>query len=120
MLGTVSGFQVGVEERDDPLPSVTGRGLVTLGRCQLRERLDPERQLRGVVIVEEAVAGLGIQPGVVIDPGRLQCWHEAIEGFAQAGPPVSAAVAGDDRAGLGQEALALPSEPPGSCLGRRG
>jgi len=93
-----------VEEVDDPSAGIPGRGLGTLGRYQLRKPLDPERQLRWVVIAEEGVAGRGIQLGVVTDAGRLERRNDAIEGFAHTGAPISAAVAGDDRAGLGSVA----------------
>jgi hypothetical protein len=67
----LSRLELGVEGRGDSAASVTGRRLVITRRGKLPDRLDPERQLRAVVVVEEAMAGRGIQLDVVVDSRRL-------------------------------------------------
>jgi hypothetical protein len=62
-----SGLEVNIEEIDDPSSRVAGRRLVIAGGDELRERLDPERQLRRVVIIEKAVAGPGVHLDVVLN-----------------------------------------------------
>jgi hypothetical protein len=106
----VSALEVRSEEGDDPAPRVLGGLLVMAGCCGLGEQLDPERQLRGIVVIEEAVAGIGIQLDVVVDASRLERGLKAIGNIAHSGPAIPPAVAGDDRAGLGQEALAFVRE----------
>lgn len=79
-----------------------------------REALDPQWQLRRIVVLQEAVAGVGIHLDVVVDARRRERAFWAFGNFANAGPAILAAVAGDNRAGVGEEAFALLGEPASS------
>ena len=67
----VSALEVRSQEGDDPAPRVLGRLFVMAGCCGLGEPRDPERQLRGIVVIEEAMAGIGLHLDVVVDASRL-------------------------------------------------
>ena len=81
-----SSLQMPIEEVDDPTPSVARRRLVKAGCGELRDHLDPERELRRVVIVEKAVPRVGVDLDVVVDARGGEHRLEAIGNLTKPRP----------------------------------
>ena len=57
---------MGAEEGDDAPPGVLGGRVMVFSPRERRDPLDPDRELRWVVVVEEAVSRVGIDLDVVL------------------------------------------------------
>jgi hypothetical protein len=103
--------QVSAKEGDDAATCVAGGWFVVAGCVDVREHLDPERQLCRSVVVQKAMARIGIHLDVMVDAGRSEHRLKAIGNLAYPRPAVLGAVAPNDRAGAGQAALRVLGEP---------
>src|SRR5215204_7482938 len=103
--------EVSAEESDDPGAGVASGRLIIPGCGKFRDQLVDVRQLIGVVVVEEPVAGVRIYFDVVVDGGRGQRGLKNTGHLAHPWPAILGAVAGDDWACAGQRALGIAGEP---------
>ena len=83
-----SGLEVGAEEGDDAPPGVLGGGGVVFSPRERRDPLDPDWELRWVVVVEDAVSRVRIDLDVVLNADLAEHSLQTFWHLAHPGPPI--------------------------------
>src|SRR5512132_2284524 len=102
MVPLPSGREVAVEEGGDAAVGVAGGGLVVAGAGDLAQDRQQQRRIGWVVVVDEPVAGAGVDLDVVVDAERGEGAFQPGGGAGAHRGAVLAAVAAHYRAGAGQ------------------
>jgi hypothetical protein len=100
-VGFASRLQVPIEEGNDASAGVLGGGLVETGARDHVQHHQQGRLIGGGMVVEEPVAGIGIDLDVVVHPDHGEGLLQPGGGAVAHRGAVLAAVAADDRAGAG-------------------